>query len=81
MMILKWIKSLRNFVGRTQVYVHIAFKKGAFTYNACVVFTKHCWRIQIFMKTGNSKDTYKNKLDKGCFTHHAAAYFDGKDLA
>ena len=54
-------------------------KQPGFTYSACGPFTKHRERIQKFREAGNSKDLYKNELDKACFAHDAA-YSDSKDL-
>ena len=50
-----------------------------FTYSACGPFTKHKKRIQKFKETGDTNYTYKNEIDKACFTHDAA-YSDSKDL-
>ena len=54
-------------------------KQPQFTYRACGSFTKHLERIQKFIRTGNLKYLYKNKLDKVGFAHDAA-YSDSKDL-
>ena len=42
--------------------------------------TKHRQRIQTFRKTGKSKHTCYNELDKACFAHDTA-YSDRKDWA
>ena len=48
------------------------------TYSACGPFTKNKQRIQKFMKTGDARYIYRNKLDKVCFQHDMAYSF--KDL-
>ena len=55
-------------------------RQPGFTYSACKPFTKHKERINKFMKTGDTRYIYRNKLDKACFQHDAA-YSDSKDLA
>ena len=54
-------------------------KQPRFTYSACGPFIKNNERIQKFKQTGDSRYTYKNELDKGCFQHDMA-YGDFKDL-
>lgn len=41
---------------------------------------KHCEKIQKPKETRDLKYTYKNKLGKTCFAHHAT-YYSSKDLA
>ena len=48
------------------------------TYSACGPFTKNKQRIQKFMKTGDTRYIYKNKLDVACFQHDMTYNF--KDL-
>ena len=48
------------------------------TYSACGPFTKNKQRVQKFMKTGDTRYIYKNKLDEACFQHDMAYNF--KDL-
>ena len=48
------------------------------TYSACGPFTKNKERVQKFMKTGDTRYIYKNKLDEACFKHDMAYSF--KDL-
>ena len=43
-----------------------------FTYIAFAPFTKNKERIEKFKQTGDSKDIYKNELDKACFQHDMA---------
>ena len=57
----------------------IYLRKTGFTYSPCGVFTKNKERVQKFEKTGASRYTYKNKLDKRCFEYDMA-YEDLKDL-
>ena len=54
-------------------------RQPQFTYSACGPFTKHKQRIQKFKETGDTNYTYKNELDKACYTHDVA-YSDSKDL-
>ena len=55
-------------------------RQPQFTYSACGPFTKNKERIQKFTKTGDSRDIYRNQLDKACFQHDMA-YGDFKDFA
>ena len=55
-------------------------KQPGFTYSACERFTKNKERIQKFKETWDTKDIYRNDLDKVCFQHNMA-YGDLKDLA
>ena len=50
-----------------------------FTYRVWGSFTKNKERIQTFNKTGDSRYTYQNKLEKTCFEPDMA-YRDFKDL-
>ena len=43
-------------------------------------FTKNKERIQKFKETGDSRNIYRNELDKACFQHDKA-YGDFKDFA
>ena len=54
-------------------------KQPGFTYSACRLFTKNKERIQKFKQTGDSRDIYRNELDKACFQHDMA-YGDFEDL-
>ena len=54
-------------------------KQPGFTYSACGPFTKAKERIQKFKQTGDSRDIYRNELDKACFQHDMT-YGDFKDL-
>ena len=54
-------------------------RQPRFTYSACGPFTKHKERINKFMRTGDTKSIYRNKLDKACFQHDSA-YADNKDI-
>ena len=42
-------------------------KQPGLTYSACGPFTKNKERIQKFKQTGDSRQIYKNELDKACF--------------
>ena len=44
-------------------------KQPGFTYSACSPFTKKKQRIQKFMPTVDTRYTYQNKLDEGCYQH------------
>ena len=54
-------------------------RQPRFTYSACAPFTGNKERIEKFKETGDSKNIYKNELDKACF-QHGMAYGDVKDL-
>ena len=54
-------------------------RQPRFTYSACAPFTGNKERIKKFKETGDSKNIYKNELDKACF-QHGMAYGDVKDL-
>ena len=47
-------------------------RQPGFTYIAFAPFTKNKERIEKFKQTGDSKDIYKNELDKACFQHDMA---------
>ena len=51
--------------------LELYLNQPGFTYSACGPFTKHCQRIQKFKEIGNLKHTYKNELNKACFSHDA----------
>ena len=55
-------------------------RQPQFTYSACEPFTKNKERIQKFKKTGDTKNIYRNELDKACFQYDMT-YGDFKDLA
>ena len=55
-------------------------KKPGIVYGACGSFTKNKERIQKLKDTGDTKYSYKKKLDNVCFQHDTA-YGDFKDLA
>ena len=50
-----------------------------FVYSACGPFTRHIERIKEFKRTGHTRYSYRNELDKACFQHDSA-YADHKDL-
>ena len=54
-------------------------RQPAFTYFACVPFTRNKERIEKFMQTGNTNFIYRNELDKACFQHDMV-YGKSKDL-
>ena len=54
-------------------------KQSGFTYSAQGPFTKQKKKNKKIKETGNSRDTYQNKLDKVCF-QHGIAYGGFKDL-
>ena len=54
-------------------------RQPGFTYSAFGPFTKNKERIQKFKQTGDSRNIYKNELDKACFQHDMG-YGDFKDL-
>ena len=54
-------------------------RQPGFTYSAFRPFTKNKERIQKFKQTGDSRNIYKNELDKACFQHDMG-YGDFKDL-
>ena len=47
----------------------IHLKQPVFTYSACGPFTKNKERIKKFKEAGDTKNIYKNELDKACFQH------------
>ena len=53
--------------------------QSRFVYSACGPFTRHKIRIKEFKRTGDTRDIYRNELDKACFQHDSA-YADHKDL-
>ena len=55
-------------------------KQPEFAHSACGPFTKTKERIQKFIKTGDTRYIYRDKLDKVCFQHDVA-YGDFQDLA
>ena len=54
-------------------------RQPQFVYSACGPFTRHKERIKEFKRTGDTRDTYRNKLDKACFQHDSA-YADPEHL-
>ena len=54
-------------------------RQPQFIYSAFGPFTRHKERINRFKKTGDTRYSYRNNLDKGCFQHYSA-YADNKDL-
>ena len=54
-------------------------RQPQFVYSACEPFTRHKERIKEFKRTGDTRYTYRNELDKACFQHDSA-YADHKDL-
>ena len=54
-------------------------RQPQFVYSACGPFTRHKERIKEFKRTGDTRYTYRNELDKACFQHDSA-YADHKDL-
>ena len=54
-------------------------RQPRFVYSACGPFTRHKGRIKEFKRTGDTRYTYRNELDKACFQHDSA-YADNKDL-
>ena len=54
-------------------------RQPQFVYSACGPFTRHKERIREFKRTGDTRYTYRNELDKACFQHDSA-YADHKDL-
>ena len=67
-------------LARDKCMPEMHLKEPEFTYNSCGLFTKNKQIIQKFKEAGDTKDTYKNELDKACFQHDMA-YGDFKDLA
>ena len=63
-----------------QFMAEMHLRQPQFTHSACGPFTKNKEIMQKFKKTGDTKDIYRNELDKACF-HHDMAYGDFKDLA
>ena len=68
------------FLARDKFIPEMHLKQPGFTYSACERFTKNKERIQKFKETWETKDIYRNDLDKVCFQHNMA-YGDLKDLA
>ena len=68
------------FLARDKFIPEMHLKQPGFTYSACERFTKNKERIQKFKETWDTKDIYRNDLDKVCFQHNMA-YGDLKDLA
>ena len=54
-------------------------RQPQFVYSACGPFSRHKERIKEFKRTGDTRDIYRNELDKACFQHDSA-YADHKDL-
>ena len=54
-------------------------RQPQFVYSACGPFTRHKERIKKFKHTDDTRDIYRNELDKACFQHDSA-YADHKDL-
>ena len=54
-------------------------RQPQFVYRACGPFNRHRERIKKLKKTGDTRYTYRNDLDKACFQHDSA-YADNKDL-
>ena len=54
-------------------------RQSQFIYSVCGPFTRHRERIKKFKQTGDTRDIYRNDLDKACFQHDSA-YADNKDL-
>ena len=54
-------------------------RQPRFFYSACGPFTRHKERIKEFKHTGDTRNIYRNELDKACFQHDSA-YADHKDL-
>ena len=44
-------------------------KQRKFTNSACGPFNENKERIQKFKETGDTKNIYRNELDKACFQH------------
>ena len=42
-------------------------RQPGFKHSACGTFTKNKERIQKFKRIGDTKNIYKNELDKACF--------------
>ena len=57
----------------------IHLRQPRFVYSACGSFTRHKEIIKEFKRTGDTRYTYRNGLDKACFQHDSA-YADHKDL-
>ena len=68
------------FLARDKFIPEMHLKQPGFTYSACERFTKNKERIQKFKETWDTKDIYRNDLDKVCFQHNMA-YGDLKDLS
>ena len=47
-------------------------RQPKFIYSGCGSFTKNKERIQKFKETENTKNIYRNELDKVCFQHDMA---------
>ena len=54
-------------------------RQPRFVYSACGPFTRHKERIKEFKRTGDTRNIYRNELDKACFQHDSA-YAYHKDL-
>ena len=54
-------------------------RQPRFVYSACGPFPRHKERIKEFKRTGDTRYTYRNELDKAYF-QHASAYADHKEL-
>ena len=52
--------------------LELHLRKPRFTSSAYEPFTKNKERIQEIKETGDSRYTYQNELDKGCFQHEMA---------
>ena len=54
-------------------------RQPQFVYSAFGPFTRHKERIKEFKRTGDTRYSYRNELDKACFQHYSP-YGDHKDL-
>ena len=48
------------------------WKQSGFTYSTFSPFTKNKERIKKIKETGDSRQIYRNELDKACFPHDMA---------
>ena len=72
---MKWVKLVKKFLltgGKFMPKLHL--RQPWFTYSACGPFAKKRERIQKARETSSLKHLYRNKLDRGCFSHDATYY-------
>ena len=63
-------KKVNNFLlARDKFILEMHLWQFGFAYSSCGPFTKHEERIKKLKKTGDSRYSYQNELEKACFRH------------